>query len=86
MYDGFTCSGNESSLSACPNNSMPTCGSDQVAGVRCQGDVSQCEAAGHTGCCNSGCFAGNCYCDAVCHVFNDCCDNIDHTCPDSELW
>ena len=41
---------------------------------------STCSAAGYTGgCCDSGnCFvaAGNCYCNASCHLNGNCCPDI----------
>ena len=45
-----------------------------------------CAAAGHTSCCSSsgnGCYvsAGNCYCDAECRHYGNCCPDIDTTCP-----
>ena len=35
-----------------------------------------CVDAGFVGCCVSGCFVGSCFCDQICYVFGDCCDDI----------
>lgn len=83
MSYGYNCTGSEANLTNCvtkPAN-MDMCDAESTAGVKCQGEVSQCEAAGHSGCCISGCNAGGCFCDSVCHNFGDCCDGIDVTCP-----
>ena len=42
---------------------------------------ASCVAAGFTGCCTSFCSVGNCFCDFACHSFNDCCEDINDTCP-----
>ena len=85
MAYGYNCSGTETNLTNCVTIPSSMCDAESTAGVICQGEVSQCEAAGHTSCCISGCNAGGCYCDEVCHSFGDCCDNIDITCPQSKL-
>ena len=69
----------------CDYSEEPTCTVHQLAGVRCSGDVGACEADGNSGCCFFSCNAGGCYCDAVCHTFNDCCDDISNTCPQSKI-
>ena len=59
-----------------------TCSHNQDAGIRCR-NVSVCELAGHTSCCTGPeelCSVGECYCDALCHTFEDCCANIENTC------
>ena len=55
--------------------------------------LAQCVDAGLTGCCTgagaggiscgpyTNSTGGNCYCDASCHTYDDCCDNIEYTCP-----
>ena len=83
MDHGYNCSGSEANLTNCMIKPASMCDAASTAGVKCQGDVSICEAAGHTGCCTSGCNAGGCYCDAACHGFGDCCAGIDITCAQS---
>ena len=52
--------------------------------VKSQLDVSDsCVDAGFDACCDSGCSVGNCFCDMACHSFDDCCDDIQQTCPRS---
>lgn len=63
------------------------CSPNNAAGVRCSGPPGPCESSGHTSCCISGCSvnmpgAPLCYCDSVCHTFDDCCSDIVNTCPD----
>ena len=43
----------------------------------------RCASAGFDTCCDSNCSLGNCYCDADCHYYNDCCDDIQQICPGS---
>ena len=50
--------------------------------------LGSCLEAGFTGCCQDGsqCTGSptfDCYCDVNCHVFSDCCYDIEHTCPAS---
>ena len=85
MSYGYNCTSWEGNLTDCMTIEVAMCDAESTAGVKCGGEVSICEAAGHTGCCTSGCNAGGCYCDAVCHIFSDCCDGIDLTCAQSEL-
>lgn len=43
-----------------------------------------CKGAGWTSCCRVGeCYVPdkNCFCDFTCHMFGDCCSDIDATCP-----
>ena len=44
---------------------------DCTAGIECF-EQTTCEANGHTGCCLSGCNTGSCYCDSLCHIFENC--------------
>lgn len=81
LFNGYNCTGSEANLTNCMTIDVTMCDSDSTGGVKCSGVISQCEADGHTGCCTSGCNAGGCYCDEVCHTFQDCCDGIDSTCP-----
>ena len=83
MSYGYNCTGSENNLTDCMTLPATMCDSDSSAGVKCSGAPTQCELNGDTGCCISGCNAGGCYCDAVCHSFGDCCDGIDVTCPQS---
>ena len=76
----YQCDGSEDTLSACTASTGSNCGTDHIAGVKCFAK-GQCEAAGHTGCCTSGCNAGGCFCDSACYGFGDCCDDIADTCP-----
>lgn len=76
----YQCTGTETSLGACTSSDGSNCGTDQIAGVKCN-PKGLCENAGHTSCCVSGCNAGGCYCDTACHGFGDCCSDIDNTCP-----
>ena len=82
QYTNVQCNGDESSITACSNSSTvpTTCNTKSLAGVKCF-EKSQCEENGFTGCCNSFCNVGGCYCDFACHGFGDCCDNIDNICP-----
>ena len=47
--------------------------------------AGSCREAGYTECCTDIICAGqpvaDCYCDAGCRTFGDCCDDIDETCP-----
>ncbi len=85
MSYGYNCTGIEANLTECMIKPANMCDADSTAGVGCN-EVSICEQAGHSGCCVSGCNAGGCYCDAVCHTFGDCCDGINSTCPQSESY
>ena len=46
-------------------------------------NIGSCLAAGYSGCCNPSGGASckgvpdNCYCDAVCHLYGDCCYDAD---------
>ena len=45
-----------------------------------------CVEAGYDTCCNDGFCVGypesaNCYCDDVCLMFGDCCDDFEDICP-----
>lgn len=80
------CTGTETTINDCTKDSnIPdTCSSATSAGVVCDVPIAGgCKILGHTGCCISGCYqpAGFCYCDSFCHVFNDCCLDIEETCP-----
>ena len=80
--EAVNCLGTESNLTQCQYTIGSSCPHSKDAGVKCQ-PISPCEQLGHTECCTTGCynFQHFCWCDAVCHFFNDCCDNIDATCP-----
>ena len=46
--------------------------------------IGSCRAAGHTSCCSGGDCQGqpaNCYCDANCVLFKDCCSDTPTDCP-----
>ena len=47
--------------------------------------TGSCVLAGYTECCNDSVCLGqpveDCYCDPTCHVFGDCCEDINATCP-----
>ena len=47
--------------------------------------TGSCVAAGYTECCNDSNCVGlpveDCYCDTNCHLFGDCCADINNTCP-----
>ena len=51
--------------------------------IKSQADSDSCVDAGFDACCDSDCSVGNCYCDAACHFFKDCCHDIQQTCPRS---
>ena len=51
--------------------------------IKSQADSDSCVDAGFDACCDSNCSVGNCYCDAACHFFKDCCHDIQQTCPRS---
>ena len=80
----YLCDGTEDSLGACDTTDANNCGTGNVAGVKCNSSPGPCEAAGHTGCCISGCNAGGCYCDSACYGFGDCCSDISNTCPQGD--
>lgn len=45
--------------------------------------IGSCVLAGHTNCCNDVTCEGspaNCYCDANCHLFRDCCNDVPTEC------
>ena len=76
------CQGTESSWIQCQYSENPTCDSTGFAGVKCSGEIGSCEAAGHSDCCTFLCSTNDgCYCDAACHGFGDCCEDIQTTCP-----
>ena len=80
--ENLNCLGTEDNYTQCQFNSGSSCPHSMDAGIKCNA-ISPCELAGHTECCTSGCFNSQygCWCDAFCHFFNDCCDNIESTCP-----
>ncbi len=83
----MVCQGNESSWVQCQYSENPTCDATALAGVDCGGQAGSCELAGFSDCCTSSCLANGCYCDAVCHGFGDCCEDIQKTCPSaSKPW
>ena len=46
--------------------------------------VGSCVAAGFSACCEDEDCRGStqtCFCDELCHVVGDCCEDIDNTCP-----
>ena len=44
--------------------------------------VLTCQDAGFNSCCSAvDCSAGACYCDETCYGFDDCCPDINETCP-----
>ena len=45
--------------------------------------IGSCVQAGHTTCCDNSTCEGspaNCYCDANCHLFQDCCIDVPAEC------
>lgn len=46
-----------------------------------------CVSAGFTGCCSGQCLveADSCFCDPTCYDFDDCCADIEQTCPPGKL-
>ena len=51
--------------------------------------VGSCAEAGYTQCCEGanclGIHLQDCFCDANCREFNDCCGDIDDTCPEEQV-
>ena len=46
--------------------------------------LGSCADAGYTECCVDGFCNGqpaDCYCDQFCRFLDDCCEDIDETCP-----
>lgn len=84
--ENLNCLGSEANISQCQFTTGSSCPHSSDAGVKCK-PLSPCELAGHTSCCSTGCFVSQygCYCDNFCHIFNDCCDNIEATCPGCKL-
>ena len=78
----------------CNHTRSPDCSHKQDAGAECV-VFTDCKTLrqlnNFTGCCipedetGFGCAIkeGNemCYCDAMCQIFHDCCDDIDDICP-----
>ena len=75
------CIGTEDYLYECTNTTENTCDHSSDVGVDCAASFGACHQAGFTTCCTSGCNVGSCYCDAACHGFGDCCEDIEGTCP-----
>ena len=51
--------------------------------------IGSCVLAGHTSCCNNSTCKGspaNCYCDANCHLFQDCCNDVPADCSQQGLY
>ena len=50
--------------------------------------VGSCLDAGYSSCCVNGSCQGsppNCYCDANCHLFEDCCSDVPHDCEEQGI-
>ena len=85
VFAGLSCPAGSTHILNCTSSAPApgTCSHAQDAGIRCR-NLSLCETAGHTGCCTGpeeSCSVGECYCDEMCHFFQDCCENIQNTCP-----
>ncbi len=83
--ENLNCLGTEDNITQCQYVLGSSCDHGMDAGIKCK-ESSICESAGHTSCCTSGCFVSSesCWCDTFCHIFNDCCENIESTCPSSK--
>ena len=84
------CSGNETNVTLCSQQTRPLCSQEQLNGVQCAPKTA-CESHGFDHCCTLGeinCGVAynldTCYCDSNCSLYNDCCEGIQLTCPSSK--